>query len=787
MEMRALLQALREHPTWEEVASALSCTVDEARAAVDALLRSQVPPPEGEVIAPEVSARIVRDAWGVPHISGGSAADAYFGLGFAMAQDRLWQMDYLRRAAGGTLAEVLGEGRIEEDRLARTLGLGRAAEACAAELSGQDLEHLEYFCGGVNMARALAERDGLPFEFELLEYAPEPWTPADTLLVLRGFWWYLSGRFPVICVPEYARHTLGEGPLFEAFLAPEGDEATVWPRSLPYPDLPRWSGGRPENTGNPPTESGTAGSNNWVVAPSRSASRSPLLASDPHIPFFLPSVWYEARLQGGELDACGAFCAGAPGIFFGRNRDVAWGLTNNHSSLRDLYLEVTDDFDSLRYRRGTGWRGMETRREVIRARHARAVEIEICEVDHGPVVSDVLPEYARTGEVVSLRWVGHEVTRELQAMLGYARARSAGEFRECLRDWGCPTFNFVFADRSGEIGYQLTGRIPLRREAARGYRPGEDPAHAWAGYIPFEGLPGFGNPPEGWLGSANNIVVTEDWPVPLSGTWPSDYRMQRLAQRLNQPGQVTPGDMARLQMDEVSPRAAEWTRPAVAALREAGVDDSLLDELEAWDHVYHLDSRPACVFESFFIFWSRALLARRFPAAMWTELFALTPGLAERLLAEDALGWFRSREDRRAALKEAWKEALQWLESRLGRDRSAWRWGEIHTLTLPHPLAVTPVLRDLLNRGPYPHGGTWNTLNNSAYDPSRPFETLIGVSFRLLVDVGGETRGVNAGGQSGHPGSPHYADQLPLWTRGEYHPLDLDGEVRGRTWLIRPE
>src|SRR5262249_40940739 len=184
----------------------------------------------------------------------------------------------------------------------------------------------------------------------------------------------------------FAAHHLGSGPLLEMFLTPEGDRTTIWPRGVPYPDLPRYEAGRWEET--PPPGAAGPGSNNWVIGPSRSANGAPMLASDPHVPLVVPGAWYEARLRGGGLDACGAFAAGVPGIFFGRSRDVAWGLTNNISSLRDLYLEVTDDFDPDRYRRGDGWNGMESRRETIRVRGGPDVELEVREVDHGPVVSE---------------------------------------------------------------------------------------------------------------------------------------------------------------------------------------------------------------------------------------------------------------------------------------------------------------------------------------------------------------------------------------------------------------
>jgi len=770
MSGQSIIQALRVSATWDELAAGLGLPLETARDHVYDLLRARVPVEQPSVGASGLNAGIARDEWGIPAVTGGSEQDAYFGLGYVMGQDRLWQMDYLRRAAYGTLSEILGPVALEGDRLARTLNFRRVAGQGVAQLPVDTRALLEAFCVGVNVARRQAKADGLPMEFELLEYEPGPWEAVDSLAVLRAFWWQLTGRFPVICLPEFVRRSLGDTPLFEALLRPEGAQETVWPRGVPLPDIPRW---RPDGgDGTCVTDGAAPGSNNWVVGPSRAAAGAPMLASDPHVPIAIPSVWYEAKLAAGGFELAGAHYVGVPGVFFGRNRNVAWGLTNNISSLRDLYVETTDDFDPTRYRRLEGWQGMTTRTETITVRGGAPEVLQVREVDHGPIVSDVLPEFARNGEVVSLRWVGLEPTDEVSVMAGYARAGTVAEFREQLRGWWCPTFNFIAADRQGHIGYQLTGRLPLRPLAECGYRPGAEPGHRWVGYVPFEHLPASDEPPEGWLGSANNIVAV-DWPYPLSGSWPSDYRMQRLVQALNGSPSLTADDMRALQFDALSPRAVEWASLAVAALRQAGVDDPLLVEIEAWDHCYTPESRAATVFESFLVAWARQVLAQRLSAALLPFLFPVTIGMAERLLVNDAEGWFDGPTARTEALRTAWAEALAWLEQHLGSDRDAWRWERVHTLTLRHPLGTNPLLRELFERGPVSHPGTWNTVNNSLYEPDRPFETTSGVSYRLLVDFAGRTEGVIPGGQSGHPGSPHYDDQLPLWQRGEYRGLEL--------------
>jgi penicillin amidase len=781
-----VLEALRRRGRWDEVAAALSCTEAEARKAAMELLRGCLPPAGGRLPAAPYRVRIRRDEWGVPLIEGESEEAALFGLGLAMGQDRLWQLDFLRRWGEGTQAEVLGPAMLPQDRLARTLNFAGTAARGAALLAGPARRLLEAFVAGVNLAREQALECGLPFEFRLLEYQPEPWSLEATLVVQRAFWWQLTGRFPILCLPEAALRLLGPGPRWEALFSVEttGEvERTIWPPELPVPRGPAAGTG---GSGRGPAEPDLPGSNNWAVAGTRSASGTALLAGDPHLPLGAPSVWYEAALRGGALDVAGAMPAGIPAVLYGRNPHAAWAITNNISSLRDLYVEVTEDFDPLRYRRGAGWHTMAEREEVIPVRGGSPERLVVREVDHGPVVSSLLPDYAPRDEVVSLRWVGSEPTPELEAAFALMQARSVPALRDALREWACPTFNFVLADDTGSVGYQLTGRIPLRKAPARGYRPGDDPDHAWQGYVPFAGLPACTNPPAGWVGSANNRVAPDDWPYPLSGTWPSDLRMRRMADVLGAGRPLDLAAMAALQLDVLSLRGASLRDAAVAALREAGVRDPLLAELAEWDGTHPVESRPALVFEAFYLEWSRAVYAARLPPRMHAPLLVNSAGLVRRLLHQDDLEWFPGPGARPAALRSAWAAGRALLGRLLGEDRSAWRWGALHTLTLAHPAAVTPVLADLLNRGPTAHPGTWNCLNNSLHELDTPFSTVSGVSYRYVTDLGGEARAVNCGGQSGHPGSPHYADQVPLWAAGQYRTLPPAPPAEAAEWLLGP-
>ena len=331
------LRKLGDGESIESVARAAGLTMEQFDLWWKRQAELRTPDLAGTVDAPvQADVEIVRDGHGIPHIFASSDRDIFFGYGYAMAQDRLWQMDYYRRRGMGRLSEVLGSDALEYDRLVRTVGINRIAARQAAELPEATRHLLEAFSSGINAAME-ASSDRLPIEFDLLGYRPEPWSPVDTVAILAEFRWYLTGRMPVIFLPELAKRYLADPGLYRAFLTPEaGDESIVPPGSYPSAG----SGSEPvgEVVGDPYD---WQGSNNWVVSGILSKSGAPMVASDPHIAFGSVSCWYEARLSGGSFDAAGAGYCGVPGFWFGRNRRMAWGLTNNICSQRDLYEEMT--------------------------------------------------------------------------------------------------------------------------------------------------------------------------------------------------------------------------------------------------------------------------------------------------------------------------------------------------------------------------------------------------------------------------------------------------------------
>lgn len=726
------------------------------------------------------SVRVGRDGTGVPHVRAETSQDLFFGFGFATAQDRLFQLDHQRRKARGRLAEVLGEQALESDILHRTLDLSGIAAREWDALPEEVRDLLQAYTDGINaFLEATADVD-LPIEFGLLGYRPEPWQPTDSLAVLGEFRWYLTGRFPVLVVPELVRRAVGDGPLYQAFLPGEIDEESIL-HPGEFPTVP--------GSGKPCPEGGSEGpgSNNWVVAGARTATGSPLVASDPHIPFAAVSWWQEVCLDGGGFHVLGVALAGVPAVMIGRNRDVAWGITNNICSQRDLYQEKEDPAHPGCFLHDGRWEPATVREETFTVRGKEPVRRTVRSSRNGPLVDDLLPVAARSTGPVSVRWLGFEPCGFLTAMLGMNRARTCAEFREATRPWLVPTFSLVYADRTGTIAYHAAGGIPIREVPSRGYRPGWDPAHQWQGMIPFEDMPCVADPQRGWVATANNRVAGDDFPYPLSGVWASGYRARRCREFLESHPRLTVEDCRTLQLDCLSLRAVEGLPPLLAVLADDG-DPSVRQAfglLERWNGRMERTSVPAAIFDVFFARWCRTVCAARLRAEAVDLASGLAPGLAGRLLHDDPHGWFADA-DRVAAMHRTFRESLREMTERLGPDMEDWAWGNLHRLQQPHFLSGRGDLGELLDLSGMPIDG--NTACTCSNQSDAEHRAWLGAGYRMVADLADpETNllAVEIAGSSGHPGSPHYADQLESWGCGEYRPIGIGQSLVGEL-LIEP-
>ncbi len=716
---------------------------------------------------------ILRDELGTPHIYADNDADLFFGYGFATGQDRLWQLDYLRRKATGRLSEVLGPSGIELDTIARTVGVPGIAAAEADRLPDLTLRRLKAFADGINGAMEEA-RDRLPIEFALLDYEPEPWSHIDSLALWAELRWYLTGRLPIIVIPEVAKRGLGEGPLYRAFLLGEADEESIVPPG--HYEAVRTGAVPVGQTVSSPDEG--LGSNNWVIGASLSESGGALVASDPHIAFGSVSCWYQVHLSGAGFNFTGSGYVGVPGVTFGRNDRVAWGVTNNICAQRDLYQEREHPDRPGHFLYDGEWEPAEETVESIAVKGADAVDLRVRKTRNGPIVDGIIPEEARETGPVSFRWMGHEACDEITGLLQANAAASAAGFREALRDWVVPTWSFGFADVDGHIGYQCVGRIPIKESWDRGYRPGWDPEHQWRGSVPFDALPRMEDPEQDWIRSANNRTAPEDFPYPLAGVWSSGHRALRIRQMIEERPRIDREYLAAMQNDSLSLRAVEGLPGLLRTLDGAG--DERVGEaaahLRAWDCRMETDRVGAAIFESFFYQWEMEVAAERFEGETARLLGTACGGLALSLLDGDTHDWFADGGRERAALR-AMSRTLEDMEARLGADMAGWTWGAVHKIRLGHHLSERGGIFRALDRGGDPVRGNGVTVCNTGFDPN--YLAAMGANYRINADLGEEQPGlwaIDAAGQSGNPGSPNYCDQLPTWLEGRHHYIPIDRE-----------
>jgi penicillin amidase len=729
-------------------------TEAELAAALAANLRRRLPPADlrlrGGVIAP---LEIVRDRLGVPHIYAETTPDLFYGLGLAMGQDRLWQMDILRRRGQGRLAEVLGEVHLSTDVTHRTLGLDQIAARGAKRLDEATAAILEAFVAGVN--RAIDEAgDNLPFEFDLLGYRPEPWRGEHLLAALYGFWWQLNGRLASIVVGEAAQRHLPAGPLRDAFLTPEFADEPIVPAG---------------------TDTSATGSNNWAVGGARTRSGAGVLGSDPHLPFGLPGSWYECRLRGPEDDVVGAAWAGLPGVWFGRNRRIAWGITNNNTSLRDLYVEEVHPDDPNRYRDGDAWRPFAERTVEIAVRDRAPERLVIRETTRGPVVNHLVPAVDVAGDPpLSLRWVGQEQIENITPLLALNRAGNWSEFRAALAHWSIPTFNWVYADVDGTVGYQCASRVPIRGRFTRGFREANNPADRWLGSVPFDEMPRREHPAEGFVVSANNAPVANGSSSPFYGAFASGERALRIRELIEATDAFDAEACRVLQQDTESP----YARRVCAALlrRLAGETDPevaiFVAQIEGWNHRYDPAATAPVFFDMFVRTWNARIAAERFPPHLASHV-AGQGVVASRLLEADDLPWFEG--DTGAIAVECVRQAVREIKERFGAEPTGWAWERIHLAHFKHPLS-NPALSAFVDIGPRGVSGGAATVRNTGQGTSPLFSAGSGAEYQLVADLG-ENGGILACqnlGQSGQPGSPHYGDQFGNWIDGRYHAVSFD-------------
>jgi penicillin amidase len=767
---------------WRGLGVAAGATGALAAGAVGYLLRRALPQLDGEIRLNGLNApiEIVRDRWGIPHVSARDEYDAFFAQGFCHAQDRLWQMELSRRLARGRLAEVLGEVALDVDRFMRRLGLHRAAQAEWEALSPATRTCLEAYVRGVNAAIDTLTRANLPIEFLLTRIAPTAWEPLDSLSYGR----YLAFSLAPNWESELIRSRLVARLGYARASALEPD---VWqPDSDALPRLEDWGpADMPEPGELPPLllPGSPPGSNAWVISGARSSTGKPLLASDPHLIARFPSVFYEVHLAGGgDLQVAGASAPGIPGVLIGHNRHIAWGFTASMADVQDLYVERLDPGDQRRTEFAGRWETGTVVREIIgvKGRSQPWIEDVLLTAHHGPLLTPT-PSLADEHRPLALRSMVLEAPTTLLGLLDLNRASGWDAFRAALSHWGTPSLNVLYADVEGNIGYQMVGHIPVR---ARGEglvpSPGWSGQYEWTGTLAFDDLPRAFNPPDGLYANANQEVSGPDHAF-FGREFVDPARYKRIRQVLESKERHSAVDFGALQADEVSLPGREIARLLVQLVQpRKGAAREALEELRAWDGRVSADSTAAAIYEVF----RNELIAARHGRALG-ELLPAVLGVGPHpvlgavsshyfLQTRRVLDYLRSSPDVEV-VQRAFEGTLRTLRRRLGPDLDAWQWGRLHPLRLEHSLSVRKPLGALFNVPPFAWGGDLETVRAGGHLPGQLAAGGPISAYRFIADCADWDNSLSClpGGQSGHRGSPHYADQVEPWRRVAYHPLSF--------------
>lgn len=695
----------------------------------------------GEISAPvSAGATVSRDALGVPHIAASTIEDAIFLQGYVTAQDRLWQMDGLRRLAAGELAEVIGKSALEADQDARRSRLARIADESEKAMPAADRAILAAYARGVNFYLE-THRGRLPVEFTLLNYEPRPWSKRDTVLAGLQMYRTLTSSW--------------HDEINKLHMLQKGDRAKV--EFL----FPVRSGSESQ-----------PGSNAWVISGARSSTGKPILANDPHLDFTVPSTWYMVHLQAPGLNVTGVSLPGAPGVIIGHNDRIGWGVTNLQFDVQDLYREKFDA-QTGRYAFGDRVEQARLERGAIAIKGAKTTEFDQWVTRHGPVLlNDEKQNYA-------LRWAASDAASFQFPFLELNRARNWEEFKTAIARFPGPGQNFVYADVDGNIGYHATGRLPIRPANCRGDVPAEGAAAdcEWQGFVPFDELPQFYNPASGVIVTANQNPFAEDYKYPVAGNFAPHYRSRGIRLKLEAQAKWQPKEMIGIQKDVYSEFSDFLATQMVAAWdskKDSGLTDAV-NLLRGWTGQMEKRTAAPMVVQLAYEELRKAVAERAAPGLADAYDFAMSPAVIERLLRERPAGWF---DDYDQLLLKCLTQGIAVGRRIQGSRPVKWDYGQFMELKIAQPVdGQVPMIGKYFDIGPVAMSGSSTTIKQTT--------RRLGPSMRMTVDFSDlekSTMNITVG-ESGQPLSRHYKDQWNAYYGATSFPMQF-GHVDAKDVLI---
>jgi len=737
--------------------------------------------------------RVYRDSWGVPHIYAGSEHDLFFTQGYVQAQDRLWQMELFRRMGSGTLSEVFGPATLDNDRFSRTIGLRRYAVESFAALDPGMREVLGAYSAGVNEFLRV-NGDNLPVEFRLMGFTPSDWDPVDTLTVANLISWNLGKNWEVELTRGRLAQKLGSEKAGQLMAPYPGAGPLVLP-----PEFAAYSSGTTVASGLH-FHSDSAGSNNWVVDGSKTINGKPLLANDPHLSVMMPSIWYENGLHGAGFDVVGASLPGCPLVIIGRNSNISWGITNLPADTQDLFIEKINPAGNLQYEYGGKWENIRVLDETIGVKGSRSAEVlKVRLTQHGPLMDEII---SGLQQPLSLQWVGYSRSNLLKSAYLLDRARNWEEFHSALRYWDAPGQNIVYADGDGNIGYQSTGLIPLRKNGQGMLpSPGWSGEYDWSGYIPYEEMPRVLNPSTHFIVTANNKVISDNYTYFMAYDWSPAYRAMRITDLLQAKERLSVQDFRDIQADIYDIPASVFVPYLYNMQPQDSREIQALEMLREWDFNDRADSTAPTIFHVFYVKLLHNTLEKKLGTPLFNDYLRAMGGSGDvhtvfmaGIMDDNNNQWFDDestvqKETRDDIVRLSFTQAISELTGRFGPYPGWWMWGNLHGTSFKHVLGRIPGLDLIFSLGPVSTPGSRYTVNVAAFDYSNPYSVVAIPSYRQIIDWGDPDKSLamHSTGQSGQPFSAHYSDMVKSWLGVEYHTMlfnAADIETASRSVLL---
>jgi len=720
-----------------------------------------------------------RDSLGIPHIYAENEPDLYRAVGFAMAQDRLWQMDLLRRVTQGRLSEILGKDLVKTDLLMRSLRIQDKSEQVFKTSSPEIIMALQAFADGVNQYIA---QYPLPTEFKILNYQPEPWQPIHSINLIGYMSWDLTSGWNTEFLINQLNEKISDAQIADLIPKSENHKTAIF-RDFHSPQM---DVNQTLLAANYKLEEIGAevfhGSNNWAVSGTKSKTGKPLLANDMHLGLMSPGIWYQMHQHvQGKLNVTGLVIPGQPFIIAGHNDSIAWGMTNVMVDDLDFYAETLNK-DSTKYLVDGQWRDLEIKTEIIKTKEGDVIEKTLRFTHRGPIVNEL-----KTGSEIalSIHWLGNEMSNEVRSVYLLDRAKNWSDFRNAVKTFKAVSQNIVYADATGNIGLQCSAGVPIRAGNGIQIYRGDSSKYDWTGLVPFEELPYEFNPQRGYVSSANNKTVPDDYPYYISHWFATSDRIDRIREMIEAKELLGIDDFKLMQSDVKSKKAELFTPVFVQSIKTTSsltnIEKEALKNLENWNFELTRESSSAAIFEVLFRKVCENLIKDDLSPELFKELKGqriLLENLMLNILPTKSSLWI---DDKSTPEKECYedivirsfRETVADLTINNNEKLELQNWGSIHTFTIGHPLGVVSALEKIfnLNRGPFEMPGSYHTVCPYSYSFNNLYNVNHGASHRHIFDLDNwdSSETVIPTGISGIPASDFYLNQTEMYIHNQYH------------------